>query len=89
MQTPVISLYIGMGTQQYGPYNYDSCKQMVAAGQLTPQTMVWMEGMPAWAPASTVPVLQPLFAPPVTPQMPPMPPTGGVVPPPIMNQSVN
>ena len=89
MQTPVISLYIGMGTQQYGPYNYDSCKQMVAAGQLTPQTMVWMEGMPAWAPASTVPVLQPLFAPPVAPQMPPMPQTGGVVPPPIMNQSVN
>lgn len=84
MQTPVISLYIGIGTQQYGPYNYDSCKQMVATGQLTPQTMVWMEGMPAWAPASTVSVLQPLFAPPAASQIPPMPPTGGVVPPPMM-----
>ena len=82
--TPVISLFMAVGGQQYGPYNYDLCKQMVAGGQLTPQTMVWMQGMPGWAPASTVPELQTLFAPPAAPQMPPMPPMGGTMPPPIM-----
>lgn len=84
MQTPVISLYIGIGNQQYGPFNYDMCKQMATTGQLTPQTMVWMQGMPGWAPASTVPELQTLFVPPAAPQMPPMPPMGGTMPPPIM-----
>ena len=82
--TPAISLFIAVGGQQYGPYNMDMCRQMVAVGQLTPQTMVWMEGLPAWAPAGTVPVLQALFAPPVAPSMPPLPPTNGSVPPPLM-----
>ena len=81
---PAISLYIAVGGQQYGPFNMDACKQMAANGQLTPQSMVWMEGMPAWAAASTVPVLQALFTPPASPSMPPLPPTGGPVPPPIM-----
>ena len=81
---PAISLYIAVGGQQYGPFNMDACKQMAANGQLTPQSMVWMEGMPAWAAASTVPALQALFAPPASPSMPPLPPTGGPVPPPIM-----
>lgn len=79
-QTP-ISLFMAVGGQQYGPYNMDMCKQMVAGGQLTPQSMVWMEGMPAWAAAGTVPALQSLFAPPVPPSMPPVPPTGSVPPP--------
>ena len=81
---PAISLYIAVGGQQYGPFNMDACKQMAANGQLTPQSMVWMEGMPAWAAASTVPALQALFSPPASPSMPPLPPTGGPVPPPIM-----
>lgn len=76
-----ISLFMAVGGQQYGPYNMDMCKQMVAGGQLTPQSMVWMEGMPAWAAAGTVPALQSLFAPPVPPSMPPVPPTGSVPPP--------
>jgi hypothetical protein len=80
---PEIKLFIAVGGQQYGPYNMDLCKQMVQGGQLTPQSMVWMEGMPAWAPASQVPALQTLFAP-ATPAMPPLPPTGGPTPPPMM-----
>ena len=80
---PEIKLFIAVAGQQYGPYNMDMCKQMVQSGHLTPQSMVWMEGMPAWAPASQVPALQALFAPP-TPAMPPLPPTGGPTPPPIM-----
>lgn len=71
---PAISLFLALNGQQYGPYNLDACRQMVTSGQLTPQTMVWMEGMPAWAAASTVPALQVLFAPPAAPGMPPLPP---------------
>jgi hypothetical protein len=80
---PEIKLFIAVAGQQYGPYNMDMCKQMVQGGQLTPQSMVWMEGMPAWAPASQVPALQTLFAP-AAPAMPPLPPTGGPTPPPMM-----
>ena len=80
---PEIKLFIAVAGQQYGPYNIDMCKQMVQGGQLTPQSMVWMEGMPAWASASQVPALQALFAP-AAPAMPPLPPTGGPTPPPMM-----
>ena len=80
---PEIKLFIAVAGQQYGPYNMDMCKQMVQGGQLTPQSMVWMEGMPAWAPANQVPALQTLFAP-AAPTMPPLPPTGGPTPPPMM-----
>ena len=78
-----IKLFLAVAGQQYGPYNMDMCKQMVQAGQLTAQSMVWMEGMPAWAPASQVPALQSLFAS-AAPSMPPLPPTGGPTPPPMM-----
>lgn len=80
---PEIKLFIAVAGQQYGPYNMDMCKQMVQGGQLTPQSMVWMEGMTAWSPASQVPALQALFAP-ASSGMPPLPPTGAPTPPPMM-----
>ena len=70
-----------VGGQQYGPYDYATCKQFVQGGQLNQQTMVWMQGMPAWTPAGQVPELQSLFAPQMPPQMPPIP--GGMTPPPM------
>lgn len=79
-----INLFLAVGGQQYGPYNMDQCRQMIQAGQLTPQSMVWMEGMAAWAPASQVPVLQSLLMPTVPPSMPPLPSTSGPTPPPIL-----
>lgn len=87
--TPVPSLpvnvYINVAGQNYGPYNMDTCKQLVQNGQLTAQSMVWMDGMAAWSPAGQVPALQCLFAPPAAaPGMPPLPPTGGPTPPPLM-----
>lgn len=81
---PDLKLFIAVGGQQYGPYNMDLCKQMVQGGQLTPNSMVWMEGLPAWTIASQVPALQPLFAPPSNPVLPPMPPAGGPTPPSMM-----
>lgn len=79
---PTVNLFLAIGGQQYGPYDYAICQQLVKNGQLTPQSMVWQQGMPAWAPASSVPELQGLFAPPAAPGMPPMPPMpGGMTPP--------
>ena len=80
---PEIKLFIAVAGQQYGPYNMDMCRQMVQGGQLTPHSTVWMEGLPAWTPASQVPALQSLFAP-APPAMPPLPPMGGPTPPPMM-----
>lgn len=81
---PELKLHIFVSGQQYGPYNREVCKQLVQNGQLTQQTQVWMEGMPAWAPAGQVPALQSLFAPaapPMPPSMPPVPPTTPPMPP--------
>ncbi len=80
---PDIKLFIAVGGQQYGPYGMDLCKQMVTNGQLTPQSLVWMEGLSAWTQAGQVPALQILFVPPVTPTMPPLPPMGPPTPPPM------
>ncbi|MFI1917672.1 SPFH domain-containing protein [Nocardia sp. NPDC020380] len=64
------------GGQAAGPYPVDQLRQFVASGQLTRDTNVWTEGMPGWAPASTVPALQTLFAapPPLPGTPPPLPP---------------
>ncbi len=81
---PAIQLHINISGQAYGPYDFATCKQLVTNNQLTPQTMVWMAGMPAWAPAGQVPDLQSLFAPampPVPPPMPQMPPQMPPMPP--------
>lgn len=73
---PNIQLYLAVNGQQYGPFNYTQCKQMVQTGQLTAQTLVWQQGMSAWTAASQVPELDELFAPvvPIPVGMPPMPP---------------
>ncbi len=81
---PEVSLFMAVNGQQYGPYNTDMCIQMVQGGQLTKETLVWMEGLPAWTQAGMVPALQFLFAPPAPAAgsaMPPIPPVGGGMPP--------
>lgn len=81
MPDPVIALYWNINGQNYGPYDWATCKQMAANKQFTEQSMVWMDGMPAWAPAGQVEILKPLFAPAMPPAMPPIP--GGATPPPM------
>lgn len=49
--------YVNSRGQQIGPVSYDS----LASAGLTPNTMVWTEGMPQWAAAGTVQQLSPLF----------------------------
>ena len=63
---------------QYGPFDMQALSQLVANGQLTPQTLAWTQGMANWAPAGTIPQLSALFN---TMAPPPVP--GAMTPPPI------
>ena len=68
------TFHVEMGGQSQGPFTVDQIQSGVANGQVTPTTLVWTNGMAAWAAANTVPALQPLFAAP--PPLPPAPPAG-------------
>lgn len=50
--------YIIINDQQQGPF----AKEELLSRGLTPQTMVWCQGMPDWMPASSVHDLNDLFA---------------------------
>lgn len=79
--TPQAAAYfVLINNQQTGPCDMNAIRQMIGAGQMNAQTMVWANGMPQWAAAGTVPALAPLFQAPPTPPTPPMP--GSVPPPP-------
>lgn len=78
---PDVQVFLFIGGQQYGPYDYSTLQKLVPTGQLTAQTMAWKQGMAAWAQAGQIPELSPLFAPAMppspsaSPELPPMPPT--------------
>ncbi|MCP5108510.1 MAG: SPFH domain-containing protein [bacterium] len=68
-----VQFFVAMGGAQSGPFNVDVLRQMVVQQTLTPETLVWRQGMAAWTKASQVPELAGLFAPP-PPGPPPVPP---------------
>lgn len=72
---PPVSFMIYANGAQAGPFDMNQLGQMAAAGQLTPATFVWRQGMANWTAASQVPELQGLFVPsaPTPPPPPPMP----------------
>ncbi|HEX5541796.1 MAG TPA: SPFH domain-containing protein [Micromonospora sp.] len=61
--------YLGVNGQQHGPYDHAGLAAQVAAGVLTPETLVWRAGMAQWLPARQMPELSPLLgaAPPPLP----------------------
>ena len=60
--------FYGENGQQAGPVADAEFSALIAAQRITPATMVWREGMPAWAPLSQVQASGGLF-PPATPMM--------------------
>ncbi len=46
--------YYSDGTQQIGPVTETDWTALIANGKITPETLVWREGMANWAPYSTV-----------------------------------
>ena len=49
--------YIASNGQNLGPYSVEQLAQQ----RITPDTMLWTQGMPNWAPASQIPELKQLF----------------------------
>ena len=62
--------FVAVGGQQTGPFDMQALSSQAAAGRLTPQTLVWMQGMAQWTPAAQVPALAGIFAS-VPPPLPP------------------
>lgn len=62
--------------QQAGPFTTAQLSQLIAAGQITPQTFVWRQGMADWQQAANLPETAQLFSPGgggVPPTPPPLP----------------
>ncbi|GAB4279620.1 MAG: SPFH domain-containing protein [Candidatus Rifleibacteriota bacterium] len=71
---PAAAWHIAVNGQTQGPFGPADLQNMVANGQLTPDTMVWTAGQNGWIKASEAPGLANLFnqAPPPPPPPPPM-----------------
>ncbi|WP_369371323.1 SPFH domain-containing protein [Promicromonospora sp. Populi] len=52
---PLPGWYLGNGGAQIGPFDDAALAGQVAAGTLTPGTLIWRAGMAGWEPASSVP----------------------------------
>jgi hypothetical protein len=47
-----------IGDRKLGPVPLAELQRLAAAGTVTPQTLVWTEGMPQWVPAMTLPAVR-------------------------------
>ena len=73
---PDVKYMLANNGQQFGPFNMNQLAQLVQNGQMTTETYVWKQGMPAWERAGNMPELAHLFVsqtPPPPPGMPGMP----------------
>lgn len=64
------SYFVAVNGQQQGPYDASAIVSFVGAGNIDANTLVWKQGMPAWAKISTLPEFISLFQacpPPVPP----------------------
>jgi membrane protease subunit (stomatin/prohibitin family) len=65
---PVPGAYhVAVNGQSTGPFDLNALAQMAQAGQISPASMVWKQGMAAWSAAGTVPELASLFSVPPPP----------------------
>jgi hypothetical protein len=51
---PEIDWYYAKGQEQFGPVGTSELKAMAEAGRLTPDDLVWREGLSQWTPSSRV-----------------------------------
>ena len=68
---PQVSYHVAINGQASGPYTLSVLQQMVASGQLTPESLVWTVGMVQWEKAAARDDLQSVFksCPPPIPPM--------------------
>ncbi len=70
---PVGAWHVAVNGETRGPFTPQQLAQGAASGQVTPQTLVWANGLSGWTPAGQVPQLAGAFAP-ASPPPPPPPP---------------
>ena len=58
---PQAMYHVAIGGVQQGPFGAAQLQQMVQQQQITPDTLVWTQGMAGWEAAKTVPSISPLF----------------------------
>ncbi|MCA6362017.1 MAG: SPFH domain-containing protein [Bacteroidetes bacterium] len=68
---PMEQYYVAVNGQQSGPYPLATFVQMIQAGQLRADSVVWKNGMAGWAAANTLPELAAYFNAPPPPPPPP------------------
>ena len=78
---PQVQMYFNINGQNYGPYDYNICKQLKQNGQINEMTLAWQQGMASWVPAGQIQELKSLFTPELPPQMPGLPPCMPPMPP--------
>lgn len=71
--------YVGADGASKGPVELEELVRLARAGDVTPATLVWTDGMAEWAPAGSVAALTELLGPPPA-APPPMPRKSGAVP---------
>ena len=59
-----LKVYVAVNHKQTGPYDVSGLQQMIQAGQLTENSLVWKKGMPRWLPAKQVEDIEHLLNPP-------------------------
>ena len=62
--------FVAVGSQRTGPFDLQALSSQAAAGTLTPQTLVWTQGMTQWTAAGQVPALAQVLAS-IPPPLPP------------------
>ncbi|MBO5649042.1 MAG: SPFH domain-containing protein, partial [Clostridia bacterium] len=62
---PTVAYHVVVNGQSTGQFDISVLTQMVTAGQLTADSLVWKNGMAAWTKASETDDLKGLFAPPI------------------------
>ena len=63
--------FVAADGKQTGPFDAQTLASQASMGRLTPQSLVWTQGMAQWTPAGQVPALASIFAntpPPIPPQ---------------------
>ena len=53
--------HVAVGGVQQGPFPMAQLQQMAQQGQITPDTLIWTQGMPGWEAAKLVPSISQLF----------------------------
>ena len=62
---PTVAYNVAKDGKPTGPFDMAKLTEMVALGEILPDSLVWKQGMATWKKASTVDDLKGLFPPPI------------------------